>query len=127
MQGDWYTRCNLLLLSVCRSEAQTRIAAMTKRHKTDTAQYHMEMQEQERIRARETQLKAFTLARCTDRSELEEQAKKQRGIRGERICAAGTANQEPAELARGLFISLNPKGRTSPLSKGSFTQLSPYK
>ncbi|KAM4649332.1 coiled-coil domain-containing protein 63-like isoform 3-T10 [Amazona ochrocephala] len=86
------------------SEAQARIADMSKRHRKDTAQYHIEMQEQERILARETKLKAFMLARFTDRSELEEQAKKERGIRGERICAVGTANQEPAELARGLFI-----------------------
>lgn len=77
---------------------------MIERHRTDTVQYHIEMQEQERILARETKLKAFTLTRFTDRSELEEQAKKKRGIRGERICAAGTANQEPAELASGLFI-----------------------
>lgn len=107
MQGDWYTRFNLLLLSVYRSEAQARIAAMNERHRKDTAQYHIEMQEQECILARETKLKAFMLAKFTDRSELEEQAKKERGIRGERICAARTANQEPAELARGLFIVIS--------------------
>ncbi|XP_061223904.1 coiled-coil domain-containing protein 63-like, partial [Neopsephotus bourkii] len=79
--GDWYTRCNPLLLSVCRSEAQTRIAAMMERHKTDTAEYHMEMQEQERILARESKWKAFMLARFTDRSELEEEAKRKSDLK----------------------------------------------
>ncbi|KAM4674502.1 coiled-coil domain-containing protein 63-like, partial [Amazona ochrocephala] len=63
------------------SEAQARIAAMSERHRKDTAQYHIEMQEQERIFARETKLKAFMLARFTDRSELEEQAKKERDLK----------------------------------------------
>ncbi|KAM4649447.1 coiled-coil domain-containing protein 63-like [Amazona ochrocephala] len=66
------------------SEAQARIADMSKRHRKDTAQYHIEMQEQERILARETKLKAFVLARFTDRSELEEQAKKERDLKAAR-------------------------------------------
>ncbi|KAM4649331.1 coiled-coil domain-containing protein 63-like isoform 2-T2 [Amazona ochrocephala] len=66
------------------SEAQARIADMSKRHRKDTAQYHIEMQEQERILARETKLKAFMLARFTDRSELEEQAKKERDLKAAR-------------------------------------------
>ncbi|XP_010018879.1 PREDICTED: coiled-coil domain-containing protein 63, partial [Nestor notabilis] len=64
-----------------RSEARARIAAMSERHSKDTAQYHIEMQEQERILARETKLKAFILAKFTDRSELEEQAKKERELK----------------------------------------------
>ncbi|XP_065548848.1 coiled-coil domain-containing protein 63-like isoform X1 [Lathamus discolor] len=63
------------------SEAQTRIAAMIERHRADIAQYHIEMQEQEHMLARESKLKAFTLARFTDRSELEEQAKKKRDLK----------------------------------------------
>uniref|UniRef100_A0A8B9F3G0 ODAD1 central coiled coil region domain-containing protein n=1 Tax=Amazona collaria TaxID=241587 RepID=A0A8B9F3G0_9PSIT len=66
------------------SEAQARIAAMSERHRKDTAQYHIEMQEQERIFAWETKLKAFMLARFTDRSELEEQAKKERAQRAKK-------------------------------------------
>ncbi|NXD65221.1 CCD63 protein, partial [Eolophus roseicapillus] len=64
-----------------QSEARARIAAMSERHWKDTAQYHIEMQEQERVLARETKLKAFILAKFTDRSELEEQAKKERDLK----------------------------------------------
>ncbi|XP_005145259.3 coiled-coil domain-containing protein 63 [Melopsittacus undulatus] len=63
------------------SKAQTRIAAMVERHRTDTEHYHIEMQEQERILAHEAKLKAFVLAKFADRSELEEQAKKKRALK----------------------------------------------
>lgn len=75
-----YVWCNLLL-SVCRMEALARISAMNERHSKDTVQYNVELQEQERVLDQETKLKTFMLAKFTDRSELEEQAKKKKGIR----------------------------------------------
>lgn len=75
-----YGWCNLLL-SVCRTEALARISAMNERHTKDTVQYNVELQERERVLDQETKLKAFTLTKFTDRSELEEQAKKKKGIR----------------------------------------------
>ncbi|KAM4649443.1 coiled-coil domain-containing protein 63-like [Amazona ochrocephala] len=82
---QWYvalrTLCGKLSAKrQCQSEAQARIADMSKRRRKD----HIEMQEQERILARETKLKAFVLARFTDRSELEEQAKKERDLKAAR-------------------------------------------
>ncbi|KFW01576.1 Coiled-coil domain-containing protein 63, partial [Fulmarus glacialis] len=64
-----------------RMEALARISAMKERHSKDTVQYHVELQEQERVLDQETKLKAFTLAKFTDRSELEEQAKKKKALK----------------------------------------------
>ncbi|NXH71453.1 CCD63 protein, partial [Hydrobates tethys] len=64
-----------------RMEALARISAMKERHSKDTVQYNVELQEQERVLDQETKLKAFTLAKFTDRSELEEQAKKRKALK----------------------------------------------
>ncbi|NXS46974.1 CCD63 protein, partial [Balaeniceps rex] len=64
-----------------RMEALARISAMKERHSKDTVQYHVELQEQERVLDQETKLKTFTLAKFTDRSELEEQAKKKKALK----------------------------------------------
>ncbi|XP_057277234.1 coiled-coil domain-containing protein 63 isoform X1 [Pezoporus wallicus] len=98
------------------SEAQTRIAAMIERHKTDTAQYHIEMQEQERILARETKLKAFMLARFTDRSELEEQAKKKRDLKAaQRAKKSGGECFETWEVAYKRLLELAEDGNVDQL------------
>lgn len=54
---------------------------MNERHSKDTVQYNVELQERERVLDQETKLKTFMLTKFTDRSELEEQAKKRKGIR----------------------------------------------
>ncbi|NXA17423.1 CCD63 protein, partial [Ibidorhyncha struthersii] len=64
-----------------RMEALARISAMNERHSKDTVQYNVELQERERVLDQETKLKAFTLTRFTDRSELEEQAKKKKALK----------------------------------------------
>ncbi|NXT95720.1 CCD63 protein, partial [Anhinga rufa] len=64
-----------------RMEALARISAMNERHSKDTVQYNVEMQEQERVLDQETKLKTFMLTKFTDRSELEEEAKKKKALK----------------------------------------------
>ncbi|NXF50168.1 CCD63 protein, partial [Oceanites oceanicus] len=64
-----------------RTEALARISAMKERHSKDTVQYNVELQERERVLDWETKLKAFTLTKLTDRSELEEEAKKKKALK----------------------------------------------
>ncbi|NXP04327.1 CCD63 protein, partial [Thinocorus orbignyianus] len=75
-----------------RMESLARISAMNERHSKDTIQYNVELQERERVLYQETKLKAFTLTKFTDRSELEEQAKKKRDLK-----AAQRAKQSQGE------------------------------
>ncbi|NXN67559.1 CCD63 protein, partial [Himantopus himantopus] len=75
-----------------RMEALARISAMNERHSKDTVQYNVELQERERVLDQETKLKAFTLTKFTDRSELEEQAKKKKALK-----AAQRAKQSQGE------------------------------
>ncbi|NXI97833.1 CCD63 protein, partial [Psophia crepitans] len=75
-----------------RVEALARISAMNERHDNDTVQYNVELQERERALEQETKLKTFMLAKFTDRSELEEQAKKKKALK-----AAQRAKQSQGE------------------------------
>ncbi|KAM6377971.1 coiled-coil domain-containing protein 63 [Pluvialis apricaria] len=75
-----------------RTEALARISAMNERHSKDTVQYNVELQERERVLDQETKLKAFTFTKLTDRSELEEQAKKKKALK-----AAQRAKQSQGE------------------------------
>lgn len=93
-------------LSVCRVEYLARITAMNERHRQNTAQYNFELQERARIRDQENKLKTFVLAKYTDRSELEEQAKKKEGITYKKSPAAEAANQKSARPARKLFAAV---------------------
>ncbi|KFQ58427.1 Coiled-coil domain-containing protein 63, partial [Pelecanus crispus] len=64
-----------------RMEALARISAMNERHSKDTVQYYVELQERERVLDQESKLKTFTLTKFTDRSELEEQARKKKALK----------------------------------------------
>ncbi|NXS69701.1 CCD63 protein, partial [Pandion haliaetus] len=64
-----------------RMEALARISAMNERHSKDTVQYNVELQERERVLDQEAKLKTFVLAKFTDRSELEEEAKKKKALK----------------------------------------------
>ncbi|KAM9526559.1 coiled-coil domain-containing protein 63 [Guaruba guarouba] len=98
------------------SEAQARIAAMSERHRKGTAQYHIEMQEQERILARETKLKAFMLTRFTDRTELEEQAKKERDLKAARRAKKSQGECfETREMAYKCLLELAEDGNVDQL------------
>ncbi|NXO56458.1 CCD63 protein, partial [Aramus guarauna] len=75
-----------------RTETLARISAMEERHCKDTVQYNVELQEQERVRDQENKLKTFMLTKLTDRSDLEEQAKKKKALK-----AAQRAKQRQGE------------------------------
>uniref|UniRef100_A0A8C8RM98 ODAD1 central coiled coil region domain-containing protein n=1 Tax=Pelusios castaneus TaxID=367368 RepID=A0A8C8RM98_9SAUR len=60
-----------------RVEALARISAMKERRCKDIAQFNVEFRELERVFDHETKLKAFMLIKLVDRSDFEEQAKKE--------------------------------------------------
>ncbi|XP_052024567.1 coiled-coil domain-containing protein 63 [Apodemus sylvaticus] len=60
-----------------RVEAMARMAAMKDRQQKDISQYNLEIRELERLYDHETKLKSFLLIKLNDRSEFEDQAKKQ--------------------------------------------------
>ncbi|XP_006149392.1 coiled-coil domain-containing protein 63 [Tupaia chinensis] len=60
-----------------RLEAMARMAAMKDRQQKDISQYNLEIRELERLYDHETKLKSFLLIKLNDRSESEEQAKKE--------------------------------------------------
>nr|XP_035113487.2 coiled-coil domain-containing protein 63 [Callithrix jacchus]XP_054094828.1 coiled-coil domain-containing protein 63 [Callithrix jacchus] len=64
-----------------RVEAMARMAAMKDRQKKDISQYNVEIRELERLYAHENKLKSFLLVKLNDRSELEEQAKKEEALK----------------------------------------------
>ncbi|NWH26804.1 CCD63 protein, partial [Grus americana] len=64
-----------------RVEVLARISAMKERHSKDIVQYNVELQERERVLHQEDKLKAFAIAKFTDRSELEEQAQKKKALK----------------------------------------------
>lgn len=63
----------------CRLEAMARMAAMKDRQQKDISQYNLEIRELERVYDHETKLKSFLLFKLNDRTEFEEQAKKEEG------------------------------------------------
>ncbi|XP_031193616.1 coiled-coil domain-containing protein 63 isoform X3 [Mastomys coucha] len=60
-----------------RVEAMARMAAMKDRQQKDISQYNLEIRELERLYDHETKLKSFLLVKLNDRTEFEDQAKKQ--------------------------------------------------
>ncbi|XP_007489897.1 coiled-coil domain-containing protein 63 isoform X1 [Monodelphis domestica] len=64
-----------------RLEALARISAMKDRRKKDISQFKTEMRELERIHDHEVKLKAFFLIKLMDRSDFEEQAKKEEALK----------------------------------------------
>ncbi|XP_009319512.1 PREDICTED: coiled-coil domain-containing protein 63 [Pygoscelis adeliae] len=94
-----------------RMEALARISAMNERHSKDTVQYNVELQEQERVLDQETKLKTFTLAKFTDRSELEEQAKKKKALKAaQRAKRSQGESFESREVAYRYLLELAEDG-----------------
>nr|XP_038945390.1 coiled-coil domain-containing protein 63 isoform X5 [Rattus norvegicus] len=60
-----------------RVEAMARMAAMKDRQQKDISQYNLEIRELERLYDHENKLKSFLLVKLNDRTEFEDQAKKQ--------------------------------------------------
>ncbi|NXN25620.1 CCD63 protein, partial [Nycticryphes semicollaris] len=102
-----------------RMEALARISAMNERHSKDTVQYNVELQERERIVDQETKLKTFTLTKFTDRSELEEQAKKKRDLKAaQRAKRSQGESFESREVAYKRLLELAKDGDIDQLLNG---------
>ncbi|XP_053444525.1 coiled-coil domain-containing protein 63 [Nycticebus coucang] len=67
-----------------RLEAMARMAAMKDRQQKDISQYNLEIRELERLYAHENKLKSFLLSKLNDRTEFEEQAKRQEALKGKK-------------------------------------------
>ncbi|XP_035196971.1 coiled-coil domain-containing protein 63 isoform X2 [Oxyura jamaicensis] len=102
-----------------RVEALARISAMNERHSKDTAQYNIEVQERERIRDQENKLKTFVLAKFTDRSELEEEAKKKEALKAaQRAKRRQGESFESREVAYKRLLELAENGDIDQLVNG---------
>ncbi|KAG8513218.1 Coiled-coil domain-containing protein 63, partial [Galemys pyrenaicus] len=64
-----------------RLEAMARMAAMKDRQQKDILQYNLEIRELERVYNHETKLKSFLLVKLNDRTEFEEQARKEGALK----------------------------------------------
>ncbi|XP_069353337.1 coiled-coil domain-containing protein 63 [Eulemur rufifrons] len=67
-----------------RLEAMARMAAMKDRQQKDISQYNLEIRELERLYAHETKLKSFLLSKLNDRTEFEEQAKREEAFKAKK-------------------------------------------
>nr|XP_012637793.1 coiled-coil domain-containing protein 63 [Microcebus murinus]XP_012637794.1 coiled-coil domain-containing protein 63 [Microcebus murinus] len=67
-----------------RLEAMARMAAMKDRQQKDISQYNLEIRELERLYAHETKLKSFLLCKLNDRTEFEEQSKKEEALKAKK-------------------------------------------
>ncbi|NXR01753.1 CCD63 protein, partial [Sagittarius serpentarius] len=102
-----------------RMEALARISAMNERHSKDAVQYNVELQERERVLDQESKLKAFVLAKFTDRSELEEQAKKKKALKAaERAKRSQGESFESREVAYKRLLELAEDGDIDRLLNG---------
>ncbi|NXR28884.1 CCD63 protein, partial [Cinclus mexicanus] len=73
----------------------------------ETIQYNIRLLERKCALHQETRLKNFFLAKCTDLSELKEQAKKREGIRGEAAERAKRSQKESYEVAYKRLLELS--------------------
>ncbi|XP_069651609.1 coiled-coil domain-containing protein 63 [Haliaeetus albicilla] len=102
-----------------RMEALARISAMNERHSKDTVQYNVELQEQERVLDQETKLKTFVLTKFTDRSELEEKAKKKKALKvAQRAKRSQGESFESQEVAYKRLLELAEDGDIDRLVNG---------
>ncbi|KFV54059.1 Coiled-coil domain-containing protein 63, partial [Tyto alba] len=105
-----------------RMEALARISAMSERHSKDTVQYSVELQEREHLLAQEAKLKTFMLAKFTDHSELEEQAKKRKALKAaQRAKRSQGESFESREVAYKCLLELAEDGDIDRLVNG-FTE-----
>ncbi|NWY55517.1 CCD63 protein, partial [Chionis minor] len=106
-----------------RMEDLARISAMNERHSKDTVQYNVELQERERVLDREKKLKTFTLTKFTDRSELEEQAKKKKALKAaQRAKRSQGESFESREVAYKRLLELAEDGDVDGLVNGFIEQ-----
>ncbi|XP_053257249.1 coiled-coil domain-containing protein 63-like [Podarcis raffonei] len=93
-----------------RVEALARISAMKERRCKDIAQFNIEFRELERIYNHETKLKAFMLIKSVDRSEFEEQAKKEEALKAKKRAKTKGESFESYEVAYMRLLKLTENG-----------------
>uniref|UniRef100_A0A670II90 ODAD1 central coiled coil region domain-containing protein n=1 Tax=Podarcis muralis TaxID=64176 RepID=A0A670II90_PODMU len=93
-----------------RVEALARISAMKERRCKDIAQFNIEFRELERIYNHETKLKAFMLIKLVDRSEFEEQAKKEEALKAKKRAKTKGESFESYEVAYMRLLKLTENG-----------------
>ncbi|XP_075813617.1 coiled-coil domain-containing protein 63 [Microtus pennsylvanicus] len=100
-----------------RVEAMARMAAMKDRQQKDISQYNLEIRELERLYAHETKLKSFLLVKLNDRSEFEEQAKKEVVKSKKRGKKSKGESFESYEVAHLRLLKLTENGDLNQLTK----------
>ncbi|XP_060105388.1 coiled-coil domain-containing protein 63 [Heteronotia binoei] len=93
-----------------RVEALARISAMKERRCKDIAQFNIEYRELERVYNHETKLKAFMFIKLVDRSEFEEQAKKEEALKARKRAKTKGESFESYEVAYMRLLKLTENG-----------------
>uniref|UniRef100_A0A8D2IRA9 Coiled-coil domain containing 63 n=1 Tax=Varanus komodoensis TaxID=61221 RepID=A0A8D2IRA9_VARKO len=93
-----------------RVEALARISAMKERRCKDIAQFNIEFRELERIYNHETKLKAFMLIKLVDRSEFEEEAKREEAVKARKRAKTKGESFESYEVAYMRLLKLTENG-----------------
>ncbi|NXF04111.1 CCD63 protein, partial [Smithornis capensis] len=89
-------------------EYLSRISDIKEMRYKDTIQYNIKLLERKCALSQETRVKNFFVTKCTDLSELKEQAKHREGIRGERISEWEKMSQaESYEVAYRRLLGLS--------------------
>ncbi|KAH0502287.1 Coiled-coil domain-containing protein 63 [Microtus ochrogaster] len=101
-----------------RVEAMARMAAMKDRQQKDISQYNLEIRELERLYAHETKLKSFLLVKLNDRSEFEEQAKKEEVVKSKKRGKKSKGESfESYEVAHLRLLKLTENGDLNQLTE----------
>uniref|UniRef100_A0A3L7HRB6 Coiled-coil domain containing 63 n=2 Tax=Cricetulus griseus TaxID=10029 RepID=A0A3L7HRB6_CRIGR len=101
-----------------RVEAMARMAAMKERQKKDISQYNLEIRELERLYAHETKLKSFLLVKLNDRTEFEEQAKKEAAAKSKKHGKKSKGESfESYEVAHLRLLKLAENGNLNQLTE----------
>ncbi|XP_050015009.1 coiled-coil domain-containing protein 63 [Alexandromys fortis] len=100
-----------------RVEAMARMAAMKDRQQKDISQYNLEIRELERLYAHETKLKSFLLVKLNDRSEFEEQAKKEEVVKSKKRKKSKGESFESYEVAHLRLLKLTENGDLNQLTE----------
>ncbi|XP_006865557.1 PREDICTED: coiled-coil domain-containing protein 63 [Chrysochloris asiatica] len=101
-----------------RLEAMARMAALKDRQQKDISQYNLEIRELERIYAHEHKLKSFLLIKLNDRSEFEEQSKKEEALKVKKYGKKSKGESfESYEVAHLRLLKLSENGNLNELIK----------
>nr|KAF6464370.1 coiled-coil domain containing 63 [Rousettus aegyptiacus] len=100
-----------------RLEAMARMAAMKDRQQKDISQYNLEIRELERVYDHETKLKSFLLFKLNDRTEFEEQAKREEALKAKKHRKKRSKGEsfESYEVAHLRLLKLTESGNLNQL------------